>query len=78
MQTNKPSKEKLKMWHDDPSNWKWGMFYFNKEDKRILPPKRIAALGWTVNFGNPYSVLAFAGAMIVIILGLILLSDFFG
>lgn len=53
------SYEQSEMWRKDPSNWKWGMFYYNKEDKRILPPKRIAWMGWTVNFANGYSLLFF-------------------
>lgn len=57
MQTNhQPTKETLNAWHKDPANWKWGIFYYNKNDKRIFPPKRIAAFGWTVNFANPYSI----------------------
>jgi uncharacterized membrane protein len=35
----KPSKENLDKWHKDPNNWKLGLFYYNKEDKRIFPPK---------------------------------------
>ena len=23
--------------HDDPKNWKLGIFYFNKEDKKLSP-----------------------------------------
>ena len=42
--------------HDDPNNWKWGIIYFNKQDPRILPPKRIAGFGWTINFANPKSI----------------------
>lgn len=53
----KPSKETLEKWHKDPKNWIWGCFYFNKEDKRLLPPKRISWMGWTVNFANPKSIL---------------------
>jgi len=30
-----------KQWREDPNNWVWGMFYFNPEDKRLVPPKRI-------------------------------------
>jgi len=41
---NNPSKETLKKWSKDPDNWIWGVFYYNKEDKRILPPK--IKLGW--------------------------------
>ena len=39
--------------------WKWGIFYYNKNDDRILPPKRNPAFGWTVNFANPKSIIAF-------------------
>lgn len=39
---NKPSQETLEKWHKDPANWKWGSFYYNKEDNRLFPPKRIA------------------------------------
>lgn len=54
-----PSQETLNKWHKDPNNWKWGMFYYNKDDKRIFPPKRIAWMGFTVNFANRNSVLFF-------------------
>ncbi|MFN9113863.1 MAG: DUF5808 domain-containing protein, partial [Bacteroidota bacterium] len=47
-------------WQKDPKNWKLGIFYYNKEDKRIFPPKRIASMGFTVNFANTKSVVAFA------------------
>ena len=47
----------------DPSNYKWGIFYYNKADKRIFPPKSFG-IGWTVNFANPVSVFA----LIVIII----------
>jgi uncharacterized membrane protein len=51
----KSIKVTLNAWHKDPSNWNWGLFYYNKNDKRIFPPKKFAAFGWTVNFANPYS-----------------------
>ncbi|MBC5837090.1 DUF5808 domain-containing protein [Flavobacterium muglaense] len=56
MENNKPSKETLEKWHQDPNNWVLGIFYFNREDPRIFPPKRMAWAGWTVNFANPKSV----------------------
>jgi uncharacterized membrane protein len=75
METNAvPTKETLKNWHKDPANWKWGMFYYNKNDKRIFPLKRIAAFAWTVNFANPYSILVMI-AMIVFILGVIIIIN---
>lgn len=52
----KPNKETLEEWHKNPDNWILGIFYFNKKDKRIFPPKRLAQFGWTVNFANPISV----------------------
>jgi len=55
----KPDKEILKRWHADCSNWRWGIIYYNKKDKRIFPPKKYKGFGWTVNFANPFSVLAF-------------------
>ncbi|RAR70215.1 DUF5808 domain-containing protein [Flavobacterium aciduliphilum] len=55
----KPSQDLLEQWNKDPNNWKWGVFYFNKEDKRIFPPKRIPWMGWTINFANPISILFF-------------------
>lgn len=58
-QKEKTSDETLKKWRKDPNNWKWGLFYYNKEDKRILPPKRIEWMGWTVNFANPASIAVF-------------------
>ena len=65
---NKPSKATLNQWHKDPNNWKWGMFYFNKKDKRVFPPKRVSMMGWTVNFANPLSVLVFVGAIALAII----------
>ena len=69
---NYPSKETLEKWHKDPNNWIWGMFYYNKEDKRILPPKRIKWMGFTVNFANPQSVLLFLIPIAILILAILL------
>ena len=68
-----PDKETLDEWHKDPSNWRGGIFYFNKNDKRLFPPKRNKALGWTVNFANPISILALIGLIILMLaIGLLL------
>lgn len=58
---SKTSKETLEKWSKDPNNWIWGLFYYNKEDKRLMPPKKIAWMGWTVNFANYKSVLFMIG-----------------
>jgi uncharacterized membrane protein len=47
------SQENKDKWHADLKNWKLGILYFNKEDQRIIVPKRIGFLGWTLNFVNP-------------------------
>jgi uncharacterized membrane protein len=41
---------------DDSSHWKWGIFYYNRNDKKLLHRKRIG-WSWTINFANPYSLL---------------------
>jgi uncharacterized membrane protein len=52
--------------HQDPNNWKFGVFYFNPKDKRVLVLKRIPGLGVTFNFGNPFTVIAILLTIIVI------------
>ena len=69
----KPTKEDFTNWQNDPKNWKWGIFYFNKNDKRIFPPKRDKYAGWTVNFANPYSILA----IIVLLISLYVSGNYF-
>lgn len=43
---------------NNSEKWIWGLFYYNKEDKQIFPPKRIPWMGWTVNFANWKSIAA--------------------
>jgi uncharacterized membrane protein len=56
MNSNKPSKQQLAEWSTNPKNWVLGIFYFNKLDKRIFPPKRVKSFGWTINFANLKSI----------------------
>jgi uncharacterized membrane protein len=63
----KPGKESYDHWHDDPSNWRGGIFYYNKKDKRLFPPKRFRSFGWTVNFASPYSFLTLLVIIILIL-----------
>lgn len=46
--------------HENPENWKWGVFYFNKNDHRLIVPKRVKLLGWTFNFAHPVSFIIIA------------------
>jgi uncharacterized membrane protein len=61
-----PNEFTLKEWHDDPKNWKLGIFYFNRKDKRLFPPKRFYG-GWTLNFANPYSIISTFVLVVLII-----------
>jgi choline-glycine betaine transporter len=36
----RPDQEILNAWHDNPANWKFGIFYYNPDDHRIFPPKK--------------------------------------
>ena len=52
-------------WQND-ENWggpKWGEVYFSKNDPRIIVPKRIKWMGWTVNLAHTAGVLLFVGAL---------------
>jgi hypothetical protein len=43
----------------NPKNWKGYFFYFCKEDPRIIVPKRLRGLGWTLNFARPLAIPVF-------------------
>ncbi|MEZ2336095.1 DUF5808 domain-containing protein [Mucilaginibacter sp. RCC_168] len=45
---------------EDGSNYKYGVFYFNKNDPRTIVPKRIRFMGWTLNFARPASYVIMA------------------
>jgi uncharacterized membrane protein len=53
-------------WRNDPDNWVLGVFYFNKNDKRLLLPKRNPAFGITINFANPQTYLFIAAFILLI------------
>lgn len=38
--------------YEQESTWKWG-FYYNPNDPRIMVPKRVASMGFTINIGRP-------------------------
>jgi uncharacterized membrane protein len=67
MDSNSFKKQQKLLMHDDPENWRWGIFYFNRKDARLLVPKRNPALGCTLNFGNykTYIMLLLVAAIIM-------------
>ncbi len=48
-----------------PSPWKLGIFYYDRGDSRLVVPKRIQGLGWTINWGHPR---AWVAASVVVLL----------
>jgi uncharacterized membrane protein len=41
----------------NPGNWK-GMLYFNRRDPRLLVPKLVPSMGWTLNFASPWAYIS--------------------
>ena len=41
----------------DKDSYKWGILYFNPQDRRVFVPKKIPWTGITLNFANPLSYL---------------------
>ena len=46
-------KEELAQFQKDPKNYRWGLFYYCLQDPRVVVPKRLIKLGWTINFAHP-------------------------
>ena len=65
MHINQGTADQEEWLQDD--NWggpKWGEVYFSKKDPRIIVPKRIKWMGWTVNLAHTPGVLLFVGALL--------------
>ena len=59
---------KMDKMKNDPMNYKWGVFYFNRKDSRIILPRRNKIMGWTLNFANPFTYLLITGFIALIVL----------
>jgi uncharacterized membrane protein len=44
----------------NPEFYKWGLFYYNPNDTRIIVPKRAQWMGWTLNFANLWTYVILA------------------
>jgi uncharacterized membrane protein len=71
----KLSKETFDNFYKDENNWKWDIFYFNKEDKRLFPPKRYGLFGCTINFLNTKSILANLGIIFLFVIVVVYLKS---
>lgn len=52
----------------NPEHYKWGIFYFNSDDKRIILPKRNQWMGWTLNFANLWTYVILGAFIIVAVI----------
>jgi len=59
-------KDKFDLMSKNPDNWK-GVFYVNRNDPRIIVPKLIPSLGWTLNFGSVYAYLGLIAIILIFV-----------
>ncbi|GAA5013475.1 DUF1648 domain-containing protein [Actinopolymorpha pittospori] len=52
---------------DDDGLWRLGAVYVNREDSAVFVPKRFG-IGWTLNLGNPWSLVVLLGIVAVPVL----------
>jgi hypothetical protein len=50
------TREEIENCWKDPHNRKWGVFYYCKADPRVIVPKRLKWMGWTVNVARPSAI----------------------
>ncbi len=50
-----------------PNPWKYGLFYYDESDPRILVPKKIPVFGWTLNFASKVSWVITLGIVALLI-----------
>ena len=55
-------------WKNDPDNWIWGVFYFNRQDPRLFVPKKIEWMGFTINFAHKMGTVVFSALIFYILI----------
>jgi len=41
---------------NNAANWHyWGNVYYSKSDTRLIVPKKVKWMGWTLNFAHPWA-----------------------
>jgi hypothetical protein len=48
-------KKHLDALRQSPSNRFLGLIYYSKDDSRVIVPRGIKWMGWTINFAHPYA-----------------------
>ena len=62
----KLDKEILDSTSKNPGNWK-SIFYFNRNDYRLIVPKQNPMLGWTLNFSSPFTYITIIAIVLIVI-----------
>lgn len=52
---------------DNPAFYKFGVLYYNKDDFRMIVPKKDRMLGWTLNFAHRTNVISFFILLVIIL-----------
>jgi len=55
--------------YSNPQYWKWGIFYNNPNDDRLIV-KKLSGLGWTFNFAHKNAYWFMAVLAIIVLLGI--------
>ena len=50
------TREEIEALWRDPRNRKWGIFYYCKQDPRVIVPKHHKWAGWTLNAAQPLAI----------------------
>jgi hypothetical protein len=59
------TREQIEDCWKDPHNWKWRVYYC-KADPRVIVPRRLMWMGWTVNFARP-SAIPWVGLLVAVV-----------
>ncbi|GAF05445.1 DUF5808 domain-containing protein [Saccharicrinis fermentans] len=43
-----------------------GVFYFNRKDSRVIVPKKVVGVGWTLNFANPRTYVFIIAVILIV------------
>lgn len=70
------TREEIENCWKDPRNRKWGVYYC-KADPRVIVPKSIKWMGWTVNIARP-SAIPVTLLLLAVLVGPILIAAFKG
>ena len=63
--------EELDRLWSNPDNW--NVVYYCPEDPRVIVPKRLPSMGWTINFAHPLAIPALLVALLLPALPIVLL-----